>query len=87
MTDYRFVPETVTAASGRAVLYLVNAGTTGHDLTLLGLDGKQLARSQFVSPGASSSLALDRLSAGRYRFFCGQPGHEDLGMVGALEVT
>jgi plastocyanin len=87
MMDFNYMPNTVSAAPGRVVLFLVNAGTTGHDLTVLGLDSKQLARSRLVSPGGSSTLAMNGLSPGHYSFFCSQPGHEHLGMVGSLEVT
>jgi plastocyanin len=86
MTDYRFTPATVSARSGDTVLFLVNSGTAGHDLTLLGVDGKRMAGSRLVAPGGAESLALKALHAGRYRFFCSQPGHEDLGMTGELLV-
>jgi plastocyanin len=87
MTDYRFTPETVSAPSGDIVLFLVNSGTAGHDLTLLGAGGKRLAGSKLEPTGGAESLALKALPAGRYRFFCSQPGHEDLGMTGELQVV
>lgn len=80
MTDYRFAPNPIVVAAGRVTFVATNAGTVGHDFTVLTPDGsRRVAHTQVVPPGDMNVLAVD-LAPGRYPVICTQPGHQELGM-------
>lgn len=87
LTDYAFGPATLTAPSGKVVFYLVNSGTTAHDMVIRDSSKKRLGASELVAPGDSKVFTVDNIPAGSYEIFCSQPGHEANGMVGKLTVT
>ena len=87
MTEFKFDPSTINAPSGNVVFFLVNAGTTSHDMVIRDSTGKRLAASELVSAGDSFVFTVSNLSAGKYRFVCDQPGHESSGMKGTLTIT
>ncbi|HYT11849.1 MAG TPA: cupredoxin domain-containing protein [Candidatus Nitrosopolaris sp.] len=87
MTEYKFDPSTMSAPAGKVVFYLVNAGTTSHDMVIRDSSGKRMAASELVSAGDSFVFTVDNLAAGSYTIFCDQPGHEASGMKGTLTVT
>src|SRR6267142_3071035 len=87
MTEFQFDPSTITTPSGKVVFYLVNAGSTGHDLVVRDSSGKKIAGSELVSAGDRFIFTIDNLPAGSYKIVCDQPGHEGSGMKGDLTVT
>jgi plastocyanin len=87
LTDYQFGPSEISAPAGKVVFYLVNSGTTAHDLAIRDASKKQLALSEVVAPGDSKVFTVDNIAAGSYVIFCSQTGHEALGMLGKLTVT
>ncbi len=89
MTEYKFDPPTISVPSGKVVFFLVNAGTTSHDLVLRDSSGKRIpgAASELVSAGDSFVFTITNLTAGTYTIFCDQPGHEASGMKGTLTAT
>jgi plastocyanin len=86
MTEFKFDPSTITHASGNIVFWLVNSGTTQHDLAIRD-SSKTIAQSELVSAGDTFEFAVNGIAAGTYTFFCTQPGHEASGMKGTLTVT
>jgi plastocyanin len=89
MTEFKFDPSTINASSGKVVFFLVNAGTTSHDLIIRDSSGNRVsgAASELVSAGDSFVFTVSNIGAGTYAFFCDQPGHEASGMKGTLTVT
>jgi len=87
LTDYAFGPSSLTASSGKVVFYLVNSGTTGHDMVIRDSSKKRLGASEVVAPGDSKVFTVDNIAAGSYEIFCSEPGHEANGMVGKLTIT
>ena len=87
MTEFAFDPAAINASSGKVVLYLVNAGSTGHDLVIRDRSGKKVAGSELVSSGDRFVFTIDNIAAGSYTIVCDQPGHEGSGMKGTLTVT
>jgi plastocyanin len=87
MTEFKFDPSTITHASGNVVFWLVNSGTTQHDMAIRDSSGKTIATSELVSAGDTLEFDVNAIAAGTYTFFCTQPGHEGSGMKGTLTVT
>ena len=87
MTEFKFDPSTITVAHGSVTFWLVNSGTTAHDMAIRDGSGKTLATSELVSAGDSKAFTVSNLAAGSYTFYCSQPGHEASGMKGTLTVT
>ncbi len=87
MTEYKFDPGNINAPAGKVVFYLVNAGTMSHDLVIAKGDGTVVTRSELVSAGDQSVFSVDAITAGTYKIYCDQPGHEAEGMLGTLTIT
>jgi plastocyanin len=87
MTEFAFAPADITAPSGKVVFFLVNSGTTAHNLIIRDSSGKRITGSSLVSAGDSSVFTVDSIPAGTYTIFCDQQGHEASGMKGTLTIT
>jgi plastocyanin len=87
MTEFKFDPSTITHASGKVVFWLVNSGSTQHDMAIRDSSGKTVASSELVSAGDTKEFDVSSIAAGTYTFYCTQPGHEASGMKGTLTVT
>ena len=87
MTEFKFDPSTINAHSGKVVFWLVNAGTTQHDMAIRDGSGSRVAISDLVSAGDTFEFDVNSISAGTYTFYCTQPGHESSGMKGTLTIT
>ncbi|HWO44519.1 MAG TPA: cupredoxin domain-containing protein [Methylomirabilota bacterium] len=89
MTEYSFNPSTISVPSGKAVFFLVNAGSISHDMIIRDTSGQRVsgAASELVSAGDSFVFTVTNLPAGSYSFFCDQPGHEASGMKGTITAT
>ncbi len=87
LTEFKFDPKSVSAKSGKVEFFLVNSGTTSHDLVITDGSGKQVAKSELIQPGNTAVLTVDNLAAGSYTIFCDVAGHRESGMEGTLQVT
>ena len=87
MTEFKFTPSTISHGSGNLVFWLINSGTTQHDMSIRDASGNAIATSELVSAGDTQEFDVSNISAGTYTFFCTQPGHEASGMKGTLTVT
>jgi plastocyanin len=87
MTEFKFDPSSITHASGNIVFWLVNSGSTQHDMAIRDSSGKTLFTSELVSAGDTQEFDVNGIVAGTYTFFCTQPGHEASGMKGTLTIT
>jgi plastocyanin len=87
LTEYKFDPKDLTVPSGKVTFTLVNAGTTGHDMTVADQSGKILGKSEIVQAGDSKEFTIDNLPAGTYAIYCDLPGHRASGMQGTLTAT
>jgi uncharacterized cupredoxin-like copper-binding protein len=86
MSEFKFTPNTIDVKAG-ATLFLVNDGSTAHDLVVTDAAGAVKARSSLVQPGNSATLSIGDLPAGTYPVMCDVPGHKDAGMTGKLTVS
>jgi plastocyanin len=87
LTEFKFDPSNITAPHGKVVFFLVNSGTTQHDMAIRDSSNNRIAVSELISAGDSTVFTVDNLAAGTYTMFCTQPGHEQSGMKGTLTVT
>ncbi len=87
MTEYKFDPPTISAPNGKLVFYLVNAGSTSHDLIIRDSSNNRVSGSELVSAGDSIVFNVDSIPAGTYTYICDQPGHEASGMKGTLTIS
>jgi plastocyanin len=87
LSEYKFDPSRLSAKPGKVEFYLVNSGTTTHDMVIADSSGKVVAKSDQVQAGGSKTFSIDNLAAGSYQVYCDLPGHKESGMVGTLTVT
>ena len=87
LTEFKFDPSTISAPNGKVVFYLVNAGTTSHDMVIRDSSNNRLNFSELVSAGDSFVFTVDSIPAGTYTYFCDQSEHEASGMKGTLTIT
>lgn len=87
MTEFKFDPSTISVSAGKVVFFLVNGGTTSHDMIIRDSNGNKVAGSELISAGDSFVFTVDSIAAGTYTYFCDQPGHEASGMKGTLTVS
>lgn len=87
MTEFKFAPSTIQHSSGNMVFWLVNSGSTQHDMAIRDSSGKTIATSELVSAGDTKEFDVSSIAPGSYTFYCTQPGHEASGMKGTLTVT
>ena len=87
LTEFKFDPSTISAPSGKVVFYLVNAGTTSHDMIIRDSSNNNIDSSDLISAGDTFIFTVNSIPAGTYTFFCNQAGHEASGMKGTLTIT
>ena len=87
LTEFKFDPSTISAPSGKVVFYLVNGGTTSHDLVIRDGSNNRVDGSELISAGDTFIFTVNSIAAGTYTYFCDQPGHEASGMKGTLTIT
>jgi plastocyanin len=87
LTEFKFDPSTVSAPSGKVVFYLVNGGTTSHDMVIRDSSNNRIDGSELISAGDTFVFTVNNMPAGTYTYFCDQAGHEASGMKGTLTVT
>ena len=69
------------------VFFLVNTGTTAHDLVVKDSSGVVVAKSKLVQNGDSTTFDVSSLAAGSYTILCDVAGHEESGMKGTLKAS
>jgi plastocyanin len=84
--EYSFDPSTVVLAGGPAQVNvaLENRGSLAHNLRLL-KDGREVGGTT-TSEGGRTRTTWIKLELGSYRMVCTVGDHEELGMVGRLDV-
>jgi plastocyanin len=84
--EYFFDPEAVVVegGSGGLEITLDNRGSLAHNLRVF--DGATEVGGTATFPGGESRSARVSLDPGAYRMVCTVANHEELGMVGELEV-
>ena len=87
MTEYKFDPSKLTAGTGKVDFYLVNAGTTSHDMVIADSSGQVIAKSDLIQAGDSRVFEVSGLSKGSFQVYCDVPGHRESGMTATLDVT
>jgi plastocyanin len=87
LTEFKFDPSTISAPSGKVVFYLVNAGTTSHDMIIRDSSNNRVDGSELISAGDTFVFTVNSIPAGTYTYFCDQTGHEASGMKGTLTIT
>jgi plastocyanin len=87
LTEFKFDPSTISAPSGKVVFYLVNGGTTSHDMIIRDSSNNRVDGSDLISAGDTFIFTVNSIPAGTYTYFCDQPGHEASGMKGTLTIT
>jgi plastocyanin len=87
MTEFKFAPSTISVSHGKVVFWLVNSGTTQHDMAIRDSSGNTIVTSELLSVGDQKEFDVKDIAAGTYTYFCTQPGHEASGMKGTLTVT
>ena len=85
MNEFKFDPSSIDAKAGKVTLYLVNSGSTAHDLVVKDSSGGVVAKSSMVQNGDSTTFDIPNLPAGSYTIVCDVPGHADSGMKGTLD--
>jgi plastocyanin len=83
--EYFFTPARVRTEGKPIRLELDNEGTLAHDLRVV-RGGRDLGGTPTFALKATRGGSLT-LAPGRYRMVCTVANHEQLGMVGELEVT
>jgi plastocyanin len=87
LTEFKFDPSTISAPSGKVVFYLVNGGTTSHDMVIRDSSNNRLDTSELISAGDTFVFTVNSVPPGTYTIFCDQAGHEASGMHGTLTIT
>ena len=83
--DFRFNPSTITVKAGQPLeVTFQNGGEILHDFTVQ----QGLARPVVIAAdgGQSATATVTYAKPGTYKFFCSQPGHDQLGMHGTITV-
>jgi plastocyanin len=83
--EYFFTPARVRASGEPIRIELANRGTLAHNLKVL--QGARDLGGTPTFPAGGTRGGTVKLAPGRYRMVCTVANHEQLGMVGELEVT
>jgi plastocyanin len=87
LTEFKFDPATISASSGKVVFFLINGGTTSHDMVIRDSSNNRIDGSELISAGDTFVFTVNDIKAGTYTYFCDQAGHEASGMRGTLTIT
>ncbi len=83
--DFRFRPSTVSVKAGQPLeVTFKNGGEILHDFTAQQGLAKPVTILEQGGQSGSATITYDK--PGTYKFFCSQPGHDQLGMHGTITV-
>ena len=83
--DFRMNPSTVTVQAGQPLeVTFQNGGEILHDFTAQ--QGLSKPVTVLEEGGKSGTATITYNKPGTYKFFCSQPGHDQLGMHGTITV-
>jgi len=85
-TEFKIDPGTLTLKPGKYLFQLQNAGNFPHDLHIATSDGTEIAHSDQMAKGTSTSFQVD-LKKGTYTMWCAVDGHRQRGMQGTITVA
>jgi uncharacterized cupredoxin-like copper-binding protein len=86
MDDFRMNPSTVTVQVGQPLqVTFQNTGEILHDFTAE--QGLLKPVTVLADGGESGTATVSYAKPGTYKFFCAQPGHDQLGMHGTITVS
>jgi plastocyanin len=83
--DFSITLDSTDLAAGDYEIQVVNDGGATHDL-VVEKDGKDVAKSDTIAPGAKGSLTVS-LEPGEYVVFCSIGNHRAMGMEVKVTVT
>ncbi len=82
---FRFNPSTITVKAGQPLeVTFQNGGEILHDFTVLQGLAKPVVILAEGGKSGTTTVTFDK--PGLYKFFCSQPGHDQLGMHGSITV-
>lgn len=85
LPEFAISPDVIDAPAGTPLVFeVMNQGTAPHTFAVAATE--RVYETQQIEGGGSATLSVDALDAGTYRISCTVSGHEDLGMVGRLDV-
>ena len=83
--DFRFNPSTITVKAGQPLeVTFQNGGEILHDFTVQQGLAKPVVITEDGGKSGTATVTYDK--PGTYKFFCSQPGHDQLGMHGTITV-
>ncbi|MBO0880622.1 MAG: cupredoxin domain-containing protein, partial [Mycobacterium sp.] len=83
--DFRMNPSTITVQAGQPLeVTFQNGGEILHDFTAQ--QGLSKPVTILENGGESGTATITYNKPGTYKFFCSQPGHDQLGMHGTVTV-
>jgi uncharacterized cupredoxin-like copper-binding protein len=83
--DFRMTPSTITVQAGQPLqVTFQNGGEILHDFTAQQGLGKPVTILEQGGQSGTATITYDK--PGTYKFFCAQPGHDQLGMHGTITV-
>jgi plastocyanin len=87
-TEYRLTPANPSVKSGAVTIRARNNGQVPHAIEVEGGGpGGKDAKSTSISPGQSTTLAVDLKPGRTYTWYCPIDGHRGLGMKGQITVA
>ncbi len=83
--DFRFNPSTITVKAGQPLqVTFQNSGEILHDFTAQQGLSTPVVITEEGGKSGTATVTYDK--PGTYKFFCSQPGHDQLGMHGTITV-
>lgn len=82
-TEMSFALSTTTVPHGTVVFTVKNSGALNHDFSF----GSAGGGTPMLKPGESATITVQFPKPGKYTFICTVEGHQEAGMIGALNVT
>lgn len=77
-------PDLLVSEGATVEITFRNDGVTVHDFTIIEFEVEK-GRTQ-VDPGREATITFEANKKGEFTYFCSQPGHKELGMVGKFIV-